>query len=192
MSSTQLPGHSTLATLEKGSVESLTTESIAHQLLGALGQLRFIRAYFLELVNSVPKERWKEIPNGSPSNIAWQVGHVAVAEYGLLLFRQRGRAEEDLDLMPGWLRKKYGKGSKPSSDLQESPDELLDALHRIHERSLACIESLALSQFLDPIDMPYAAYPNKLGAVLFCPLHESIHCGQVGVLRRLLGCEPIR
>ena len=45
---------------------------------------------------------------------------------------------------------------------------------------------------LEPIDLPYAAYPNKLGAVLFCPLHEHIHAGQIGLLRRALGLEPVR
>jgi hypothetical protein len=45
---------------------------------------------------------------------------------------------------------------------------------------------------LEPVDMPYAAYPVKLGAVLFCPLHEHIHAGQIGVVRRALGLEPIR
>ncbi len=35
--------------------------------------------------------------------------------------------------------------------------------------------------------MPYAAYPNKFGALLFCPMHESIHIGQIGLIRRGLG-----
>lgn len=170
----------------------LTPTVIQVHLQTALGQLEFIRAYFLDLLKNVPEEKWKTIPSGAPSNLAWQVGHLAVAEYGLLLFRQRGRAEEDLELMPGWLRKKYGKGSKPTEELQETPQELLAALERIHTTSLATIRSLPVEQFLDPIDMPYAVYPNKLGAVLFCPLHESIHTGQVGLIRRLLGCEPVR
>jgi hypothetical protein len=40
--------------------------------------------------------------------------------------------------------------------------------------------------------MPYAGYPTKLGALLFCPLHEMIHAGQIGLLRRLMGKPPIR
>ena len=39
---------------------------------------------------------------------------------------------------------------------------------------------------LEPVEMPYAAYPIKLGAILFCPLHEHIHAGQIGVVRRAL------
>jgi hypothetical protein len=43
-----------------------------------------------------------------------------------------------------------------------------------------------------PTDMPYAGFPIKLGALLFCPLHESIHAGQIGLLRRAHGLESIR
>jgi hypothetical protein len=45
---------------------------------------------------------------------------------------------------------------------------------------------------IEPTEMPYAAFPIKLGAFLFCPLHESIHAGQIGLLRRAHGLAPIR
>ena len=32
--------------------------------------------------------------------LAWQVGHSAMAEYGLCLYRVRGRVSEDTQLMP--------------------------------------------------------------------------------------------
>jgi hypothetical protein len=44
----------------------------------------------------------------------------------------------------------------------------------------------------EPTEMPYAVYPIKLGALLFCPLHESIHAGQIGLLRRMHGMESVR
>jgi hypothetical protein len=45
---------------------------------------------------------------------------------------------------------------------------------------------------LEPTEMPFTAYPIKLGAFLFCPLHESIHSGQIGLLRRAHGLPPVR
>src|SRR5690606_10947032 len=74
----------------------------------ALGQICFARQYTIELLAATPPERWFEIPPGSVTNIAWQVGHLAVSQYGLLLFRIRGRRPEDLDLIPGRFRKAYG------------------------------------------------------------------------------------
>jgi hypothetical protein len=31
-----------------------------------------------------------------------------------------------------------------------------------------------------------------LGAILFCPLHEQIHSGQIGLIRRGLGLPSVR
>lgn len=158
----------------------------------ALGQMKFARTYLLGLIENVPDSLWHEIPAGSPSHLAWQIGHLAVAQYGLMLFRQRGRAEGDMELMPGWLRKKYGRGTKATLENIESKEMLLNSLSQIHERSMFEVATASASQLAETIDMPYAVYPNKLGALLFCPLHESIHIGQIGVLRRMLGLDPVR
>ena len=40
--------------------------------------------------------------------------------------------------------------------------------------------------------MPYAADPNTLGAVLFGSLHEQIHAGHGGLIRRAIGLDPVR
>jgi hypothetical protein len=119
---------------------------------------------------------------------------LAVSEYGLLLFRQRGRAAGDLELMPGWLRKQFGRGTTPSTSEEgmPTPDELLGRLDRIHQQSLAEVAQLSAETLREPTEMPYTAYPIKLGALLFAPLHESLHAGQIGLLRRLHGLPPIR
>lgn len=159
-----------------------------------LGQIEFARKYTLELLEATPEELWHIVPNGAKTHVAWQVGHLAVSQYGLMLFRQRGRAEGDLDLMPGWLRRKFGRGSIPATDPAELPTrlELLDCLANIHAASLRALQSFDAPHLTEPTEMPYAVYPIKLGALLFCPLHESIHAGQIGILRRLHGLEPVR
>lgn len=161
---------------------------------GVVGQMRFAREYTLNLLSAVPDSLWNVIPNGGASHIAWQVGHLAVSQYGLMLFRQRGRAEGDLDLMPGWLRKKFGRGTIPSSDPVDIPskEELLATLDRIHQASMTIVPTLTSDLLAEATEMPYAVYPIKLGALLFCPLHESIHSGQIGLLRRLHGLDSVR
>ncbi|KAA1261396.1 DinB superfamily protein [Rubripirellula obstinata] len=163
-------------------------------LQAAIGQIRFARDYTLGLLNATPQDRWFEIPGGMTTNIAWQVGHLTVSQYGLLMFRLQGRQDEDLELIPGKFRKAYTRGSTPSSDTakQLSSDELIERMAAIHDRSMAVLESVAPEVLLEPIDMPYAAYPTKLGAVLFCPLHEHIHAGQIGIIRRAMGLDPVR
>jgi len=163
-------------------------------LRGALGQIQFARQYTLELLDATPRDRWFEIPSGLPSNIAWQVGHLAVSQYGLLLFRLRGRNPADLALIPGKFRKRYSRGTLPSDDAESQPaaDELYDRLGQVHELAMQQLDAVEPQSLLEPIDPPYAVYPVKLGGILFCPLHEQIHAGQIGLLRRALGMEPVR
>ena len=159
-----------------------------------LEQMSWTRQYSLQLIESVPKELWYQPASGTASHIAWQVGHLAVSQYGLMLFRQRGRAAGDLELMPGWLRKQFWRGTSPSASAEgmPTPDELLTKLARIHQQSLEEVAQLSATTLREPTDMPYTAYPIKLGALMFAPLHESLHAGQIGLLRRLHGLDPIR
>lgn len=171
-----------------------TESSAAEMLAAAIGQIHFARQYTLELLAATPQELWFTIPNGLPTNIAWQVGHLTVSQYGLLMFRIRGRQSDDLELIPGRFRKAYARGSTPKADPteQSTPDELLDRLNRVFALGMGVLDSLDAKVLLEPVDLPYAAYPTKLGAILFCPMHEQIHAGQIGVLRRALGLEPVR
>ena len=169
-------------------------DAAVQMLQGAIGQIEFARDYTLGLLAATPRDRWFEFPDGMSTNIAWQVGHLTVSQYGLLMFRLRGRQDEDLDLIPSKFRKAYTRGSTPSTDTarQLSSDELFDRMAAIHERSLANLTSLDPAVLMEPIDMPFAAYPIKLGTILFCPLHEHIHAGQIGLIRRAMGLEPVR
>ncbi|MEZ6131604.1 MAG: DinB family protein [Planctomycetaceae bacterium] len=163
-------------------------------LQGAVGQIQFARRYTLELLDATPREHWFTIPDGLPTNIAWQVGHLAVSQYGLLMFRVRGRLPEDLDLIPSAFRKAYSRQTTPNADpaAQPTADELLNRLNGVHDLALAELEQVEPAVLLEPVEMPYAAFPIKLGAILFCPLHEQIHAGQIGLLRRALKLEPVR
>ncbi len=160
----------------------------------ALNQHQWARQYALQLIQSVPDELWYKVPEGMSTHLAWQVGHLAVSQYGLMLFRQRGRAEGDVELMPGWLRKQFGRGSQPmaASDSAPKPAELLERLTQIHQQSIAEVAKLSAATLKEPCDMPYCVYPIKLGALMFAPIHEGIHAGQIGLVRRGLGLDPIR
>jgi len=61
----------------------------------ALQQIEFARSYMLAILAEIDEADWFTMPAGCPTHVAWQVGHLAMAEYGLCLFRQRGRQEID-------------------------------------------------------------------------------------------------
>lgn len=174
--------------------DNLTSEEISRGRDQVLEQMAWARQYTLQLIESVEPDLWYQKPEGANTNLAWQVGHLAVSQYGLMLFRQRGRSPGDLEIMPGWLRKQFGRGTTPPEVTEKSPapEELLNRLKAIHERSLQEVADLDASVLSEPTEMPFMAFPIKLGALMFCPYHEGIHAGQIGLLRRLLGLEPLR
>ena len=172
----------------------LTADELLHARDLLLKQFAWMRQYTRQLIDSIPQSLWYVQPHSLKTHVAWQVGHLAVSQYGLMLFRQRGRMPGDLELMPGWLRKQFGRGTTPSDSAEgmPTPDDLLAILDKIDAQCHAEVATLTAEQLAEPTEMPYTAYPIKLGALLFCPLHESLHAGQLGLLRRLHGLEPLR
>ncbi len=152
-------------------------------------QIEFARDYTLQLLDDIPRERWFETPAGAPTHVAWQVGHLAMAEYGLVLFRQRGRQPEDTELMRSAFRKQFSRGSEPTADSSRypAPEEIRNVMDRVHEQAMSELPTFSDDSLDEPLDMPYAGYPTKYGALLFCSHHEMLHAGQIGLLRRLLG-----
>ena len=173
---------------------ALTAEELLNGRDLILQQIRWARQYTRQLIDSIPETLWYEQPSSLQTHVAWQVGHLAVSQYGLMLFRQRGRMPGDLDLMPGWLRKQFGRGTTPSASAEgmPTPTELLTMLDKIDAQAHAEVATLTADQLGEPTEMPYTTYPIKFGALLFCPIHESIHAGQLGLLRRLHGLDPLR
>jgi hypothetical protein len=160
----------------------------------ALHQIEFARAYTLSIVNEIDESQWFVMPPGCPTHVAWQVGHLAMAEYGLCLFRMRGRQEVDLELMTSGFRKLFSKGTTPESDPARYPSiaEIRATFDRVHAQTLRELPGATEAQLAEPVDMPYAVHANKLGGLLFCSHHEMLHAGQLGLLRRLLGNQPVR
>ena len=157
-------------------------------------QIEFARNYTLSLLEDVETKLWFSMPENSSTHIGWQVGHLAMAEYGLALFRQRGRQPDDTTLMSSRFRKAFSRGSTPNPDPSANPEpnEIREVFDRVHQQVLSELPTFDQAQLDEPVDEPYAGFPTKWGALLFCSHHEMIHAGQIGVIRRLLGKEPVR
>ena len=73
-----------------------------------------------------------------------------------------------------------------------TPGELLEKLTAIDQQAQAEVAELSADVLREETEMPFTAYPIKLGALMFAPIHEGLHAGQIGVLRRLHGLDPLR
>lgn len=160
----------------------------------ALAQIEFARAYLLATLEGIEEADWFTMPAGAPTHLAWQIGHVAMAEYGLCLFRPRGRQPIDLELMTSSFRKLFSRGSVPLADAARypSPAEIRATFDRVHQQVLAEAPGFTAEQLSQPADMPYAVEATNLGCLYFSSHHEMLHAGQIGLLRRLLGKQPLR
>lgn len=160
----------------------------------AIQQIEFARGYMLTILEGINDADWFAMPAGCPSHLAWQIGHLAMAEYGLCLFRVRGRAEADLQLMSSSFRKLFSRGSEPQADAAKYPsiEEIRATLDRVHAQVLLEAPHFTPEQLAEPVEMPYAVHANKLGGLIFCSHHEMLHAGQIGLIRRLLGKPPLR
>jgi hypothetical protein len=160
----------------------------------AISQIRFAREYTLSLLEGIEPTDWFRQPAEGVSHLAWQVGHLAMAQYGLCLFRIRGRADIDMELMSSSFRKKFSKGTTPDPDpgKNPSPEEIRAVFDRVYEQTLKELPLVGNEVLQEPVEMPFAVVATKLGGLLFCSHHEMLHAGQIGLLRRLIGKSPVR
>lgn len=159
-----------------------------------LAQMRFTREYLTPMLADIAEDEWFKMPAGLPTHLAWQVGHLAMAEYGLCLYRVRGRVSEDTELMPGTFRKGFMRGSTVEVDPAKypSPKEILGTLARVRAQVEKEAPTFTQELLSASTEMPYSVYPTRFGGMLFCPQHEMIHAGQIGLLRRALDKPPLR
>ena len=61
---------------------------ISERLDIAKKHIQSAREYTLTNVQDLDVDDWFWMPESQTSHIAWQVGHLAMAQYGLTLFRQ--------------------------------------------------------------------------------------------------------
>jgi hypothetical protein len=160
----------------------------------AVKQIEFARGYLNSLLEDLTEDDWFRQPPTGVSHIAWQVGHLAVAQYGLGLFRLRGRQPIDTELMPSTFRKKFSKGTTPAPgpDNNPSPVEIRGIFDSVYQQVLKELPEYADADLDTPVDPPHAVFDTKMGAIYFCSQHEMLHAGQIGLLRRLIGKQPVR
>jgi hypothetical protein len=158
----------------------------------ALGQMKFARDYTQRFLNDLPAAEWFAMPSGV-THIAWQVGHLAFAEYRLALERMRGRKPEDEALIPEVYFTLFGKGSVPDPDPSKYPPlaNVRAVFDRVHEQAMGEVARLPDDDLDNPVLKEHALVKTKIECLLYCPQHEMLHAGQIALVRRLLGHGPV-
>ena len=161
-------------------------------------QLERTRVLTHQMIERVPHESWFEMPSGI-THVAWNVGHIAVAEYFLGMIFVRGPKDEDAGLIREDYVELFGYGSVPQPDpsLYPSPGDLLQALDAVHRQLLLETKAMPTAELEDPCLFPegefdhHPIFKQKGGALEWIAFHEHVHIGTLGLLRRELGSDPI-
>ena len=159
----------------------------------AIDQITFARGYTLRLLDQTKVEDWFRQPPAGVTHIAWQVGHMTMAQYYLALLRTRGERPEDEQLIPLAYRKVFEAKTVPSADPSFYPNQstIRTVFDRVHAQALRDVASLDERQMDEPTLKPHSLFKTKFGALIWCSQHELVHAGQIGLLRRQLGYAPV-
>lgn len=157
-----------------------------------LDQIQFARNYTVQFLNDIDPKDWFRMP-GEVTHVAWQVGHLAFAEYRLALGRVRGILPEDESLISERFLTLFGRDSKAEPDPAQYPPpaeirQVFDRVHQAVMQELPAIPDLDLSA---AILQPHRLCNTKEEILRWCSHHECIHTGQIALLRRLFGAKPL-
>jgi hypothetical protein len=156
----------------------------------ALDAIRFARTYSTGLIDSFAPADWFAMPAGGVTHLAWQVGHLAMAQYRLVLERVRGLRPGDDELMPPDFLALFLRDSVPDPDPARYPNPatIRAVFDRVHGRVLADMADWPDADLDSPPAMTaHKLCKTKLECLRWCSAHEMLHAGQIGLLRRLLG-----
>ena len=159
------------------------------RLAEALEQIDFTRRYLLERLD-VPLSDWFAMPGGV-THVAWQVGHLAVAEYRLCLERLRPRTPADETLISDAFIATFRREALPADVTGFTAEEIRAVFDRVHARVMEELPSYPDADLDLPPLVPHPLFGTRIAGLRYAPLHEMIHCGQIAMLRRLLGMKPI-
>ena len=157
----------------------------------AVEQIAFARRYLLERVDTVPLSGWFTVPPGGVSHVAWQVGHLASSQYRLCLERLGPRGAGDEALISDAFLKSFSRDSLPEPETGFSATEIRAVLDRVYARVMAELPSYPDADLDRPPVAPHKLCGSRIAILRYAPLHEMIHCGQVAMIRRMLGQPPI-
>ena len=160
------------------------------RLESTIEQICTARRYTLQLIEHVDPSDWFQMPREGVTHVAWQMGHLAVAEFGL-----SGRCIEASrrDRIAEKFRELFGQGSVPDPDAGKypGPAEIRSECERVHQQTIACLEQLPDEILDQPSSPQHPMFSTRLGALVWLAQHEFSHAGQIGLLRRLLGNEAL-
>ncbi|MGB0387188.1 MAG: DinB family protein [Ardenticatenaceae bacterium] len=139
------------------------------------------RQLLYNTLKDLTQEQWFTQPKGFANNVAWNVGHLIVAQQGLV-YRRLG--------VPGHISGKmtamYRPGTSPA-DWSSKPDtdELLKLLVELPKKMAEDVAAGKFDNYVKSEGKTLGTFPppeSSAHAIIFNQFHEGVHAGNIGDL----------
>jgi len=159
----------------------------------AIDQIVFSRKYTINLLDTINVADWFRMPSEGVTHVAWQVGHLAMAQYRLGMLCLRGTRPADDALIPPNFILAFRRESvaDPDPGKYPPPADIRATFDRVHEHLLTELATMPESDLDLPLLTPHRLSATRIACLRWCAAHEMLHGGQIGLLRRLLGHRPL-
>lgn len=143
-----------------------------------------------KLICAIPYDQWNDTPAIIESNISWQVGHLILSYYYHSIMVITGHQTEIIQKIPLKEYDTIFTDAAPKNAIDKAvPEQLHQQLHLVAQKSVAIIGSLLpadLESELVPSPIPHPIAKNKWEALDWNIKHTMWHCGQIGMLKRVI------
>jgi hypothetical protein len=143
-----------------------------------------------KLIETIPLEKWDIIPETVESSINWQVGHLIISHYFHSIMVIRGHQIDILQQLPIKDYSDLYTVSAPFLSVGKTESvKLLQDIKVIQQKSMDILATLSISELnspLEPTPTPHPIAETKFEAIDWNIKHTMYHCGQIGILRRVV------
>ena len=134
-------------------------------------------------------QQWTYQVNGKANQALWFSGHMGHSDNFFISLMRPEKAEEKES-----FSEKFGMGSQPTNNPDDYPpiDEVLDYMRQRCQTLLEVLESLDEEDLIKPTPDGAPDFLADYGSVFEMAIwHEGLHCGQLSMVRRCLGHDPV-
>ena len=148
------------------------------------------RSFTLGILNEIEnKEDWVRRPVPNSNHAMWIAGHLAYVDdvFSGIVDPTKAAPRED-------FKQLFGMGSTPLDSLSEYPDpqKVLEYLNDRRNAFFEALDGCTDEDFVKPTPDGLPDFIYDIGAVFqMSAWHESLHSGQLTVIHRMLGHQPI-
>lgn len=160
--------------------------------LFVIDQIRIARQYTTGLLDHTEPALWMQIPPGCPTHIAWQVGHLTIAQFRLAIHYIRETTDVDDAVLSIDFMTPFRRGTPANHPDAAYPDvaDIRAAFDRVNQYVMSELPRYVDVDLDAPARLPHPIAKTKMDILAWIVRHEMIHAGQIGLIRRLLGLEP--